>query len=110
MKENEFREFLINKGYTKKSIDSRILKAKKAEEILGESYDNIVIDDDVMFWSLNDLQLYDNPKHGLMQNTLRSYYEFINHEIFPSRKIYMEMRGIHHYKFRGPIGYIPPIM
>lgn len=88
MKENEFQNFLINKRYTEKSVISRMAKAQKAERILGKSYDEIVIDDDKMFSALNELQKHEDTKHNQMQNTLRSYYEFVNHKVFPKKNDY----------------------
>ena len=88
MKYNEFCIFLINKGYTENSVASRMAKAKTAEKILEQSYGEIVTNDDKMFSALNELQKHENPKHNPMQNTLRSYYEFVNHKVFPKKNDY----------------------
>lgn len=88
MRENEFELFLIGKGYTKKSVQSRMAKARKAEKILGKKLDEIVKDDDLMYSSLNELQQYEDPAHNPMQNSVRRYYEFINKKEFPQLKDY----------------------
>lgn len=83
MRENDFEVFLASKGYTEKSVKSRMVKARKAEQLLKTELDNIVCDDKKMFDALNELQKYEDPAHNPMQNSLRRYYEFINKKEFP---------------------------
>ena len=88
MREKGFEIFLESKGYTDKSVKSRMAKARKAEQILKTDLDNIVCDDNKMFDSLNVLQKYEDPAHNPMQNSLRRYYEFINKREFPQLRIF----------------------
>ena len=93
MDEKNFRKFLENstykgKKYTEKAIVSRIAKAKKAQELLNNTLDNIVSNDSKMFDALNILQKNENPAHNPMQNALRKYYEFKNGKEFPKKSKY----------------------
>lgn len=82
MEEYRFETFLRSKGYTQKSISSRMSRARKAERILGYSLDNAVSSDDIMRESLILIKPYDNREENY-QNATRSYYEFKNGKTFP---------------------------
>lgn len=66
-----------------KAINSRISRGYVVEEIIGESLDSIVSNDDKMYQAL--LKVNTSPKEhsGNLQNALRWYYEFVNGKRFP---------------------------
>lgn len=70
------------------AVKSRLSKARKAEEVLKESLDVVVSDDDRMFEALEELQHHENPKTNPMQNAVRKYYKFKNEREFPRKKDY----------------------
>lgn len=88
MEEVGFRKYLESdkNNLTNGGINTRIEKAKKAEEILGKNLDEIVSSDSVMIEALNTLQKNENPAHNPMQNALRKYYIFRNGKEFPKKK------------------------
>ena len=90
MRESEFLRFLENdeNQLTKKGIQTRISKVKKAEIILGKDLDIIVISDALMIEALNELQVFENRNHNPMQNAVRKYYKFVNNKEFPRKKDY----------------------
>lgn len=67
-------------------INTRISKAKKAEEILSNDLDRVVKSDEVMLAALETLQKHENPTHNPMQNAVRKYYKFRNGKDFPRKK------------------------
>lgn len=90
MIESEFKKFLCNDPGIKseKAIASRMVKARKAEEILGRSLDTIVNADDDMYDALIKLRANEDPTHSLMQNALRKYYIFKNGKEYPQLRYY----------------------
>ena len=70
------------------AVKSRLSKARKAEEILKTSLDEVVSNDDRMYEALEELQQHENPKSNPMQNVVRKYYKFKNDRVFPRKKDY----------------------
>ena len=89
-RESEFKTFLMQEKTitSKKAVDSRLAKARKAELILGFQLDNIVADDDLMYDSLVALKPHEDPAHTPMQNALRKYYKMVNGKTFPQLRYY----------------------
>lgn len=88
MKISEFEHYLRKTIHSEKSIESRISKGKKAEEILNMSFDDVVKDDKTVFNSLEKLHKHEKPEHTPMQNSLRHYYKMVNNKEFPRKKNY----------------------
>lgn len=90
MREHDFQIFLNNETSitSKKAVASRMVKAKKAEELLGKNLDDVVSDDDTMYESLQKLRPLENPAHTPMQNAVRKYYKFTHEKEFPRMKDY----------------------
>ena len=86
---DEFRSFLESQESIQsktKAVSSRVSKVKKAEEILGQSLDIVVADDDLMYESLLKLREYDREKYAPkipLQHSVRKYYQFKNGREFP---------------------------
>ena len=89
-RESEYKTFLmLEKTITsKKAVDSRLARARKAESILGCQFDTIVADDDLMYDSLMALKPHEDPAHTPMQNALRKYYKMVNGKEFPQLRYY----------------------
>ena len=89
-RESEFQTFLMQEKTinSKKAVDSRMSKARKAEIILGWQLDAIVSDDDLMYDSLVALKPHEDPAHTPMQNAVRKYYKFVNGKDFPQLRYY----------------------
>lgn len=89
-KKDEFENFLICEKTinSQKAVSTRISKAKKAEDILGQELDDIVADDDLMYGSLIALKPHEDPAHTPMQNAVRKYYKFQNGKEFPQLRYY----------------------
>lgn len=87
MIENNFESFLHNdpKIRSDKAVASRMVRARKAEGILGMSLDTVVASDDTMYDALIKLRQCQNEvsTHSPMQNALRKYYIFKNGKEFP---------------------------
>ena len=94
MRERDFEIFLSNEPSitSEKAVASRMVKARKAEEIFGKPLDTIVSNDDTMYESLIDLQPHEDPAHTPMQNAVRKYYKFINNREFPRLKNYHSLK------------------
>ena len=90
MREHDFEIFLSSELSitSEKAVASRMVKARKAEEILGKNLDTVVSNDDLMYESLVDLQPHENPAHTPMQNAVRKYYKFTHEKEFPRLKNY----------------------
>ena len=90
MLESDFRMFLSNdpKIGSDKAVASRMVKARKAEEVLGMSLDSVVALDDRMYDALVKLRQNEDPAHSPMQNALRKYYIFKNSKEFPQLRYY----------------------
>lgn len=88
MQEDLYKAFLLKNGLTENGINSRLAKARKAEEILGVGLDGIVVNDDKMYDALVALQAHEDPKHNPMQNALRKYYIFKTGKEFPQLRYY----------------------
>lgn len=90
MREHDFETFLSSEPSitSEKAVASRMVKARKAEEILGKDLDTVVSNDDTMYESLIELQPHEDPAHTPMQNAVRKYYKFINKREFPRLKNY----------------------
>lgn len=84
--ETSFRRFLEGVRWrgaplAEKAIESRIVRAKQAEEILNKNIDAIVSTDASMRTALLDLRSGDS--HGTRANAVRKYYEMKNGKSFP---------------------------
>ena len=90
MREHDFEIFLSCEPSitSKKAVASRMVKARKAEEILGKDLDTVVSNDDTMYESLINLQSHEDPAHTPMQNAVRKYYKFTHKREFPRLKNY----------------------
>ena len=90
MRERDFEIFLRHEPSitSEKAVASRIIKAKKAEKILGKDLDTVVSNDDTMYESLIELQPHEDPAHTPMQNAVRKYYKFTHKIEFPRLKNY----------------------
>ncbi|WNX86030.1 hypothetical protein RWV98_07095 [Agathobaculum sp. NTUH-O15-33] len=89
-RETEFENFLMLEKTinSKKAVSSRMSKARKAEDILGQKLDIIVSDDNLMYDSLVALKPHEDPAHTPMQNAVRKYYKFWNGKEFPQLRYY----------------------
>lgn len=89
-RETEFENFLIFEKTinSKKAVSSRMSKARKAEDILGQALDTIVSDDNLMYDSLVALKPHEDPAHTPIQNAVRKYYKFHNGKEFPQLRYY----------------------
>lgn len=90
IRERDFEIFLSHEPSitSDKAVASRMVKARKAEDILGKSLDVVVSDDDTMYESLIELQSHEDPAHTPMQNAVRKYYKFTHEREFPRLKNY----------------------
>lgn len=90
MREYDFEIFLSREPSitSEKAVASRMVKARKAEEILSKSLDTVVSNDDLMYESLIELQPHEDPAHTPMQNAVRKYYKFTHDREFPRLKNY----------------------
>ena len=90
MREHNFEIFLSREPSitSEKAVASRMVKARKAEEILGKDLDTVVSNDDLMYESLIELQPHEDPAHTPMQNAVRKYYKFTHEREFPRLKNY----------------------
>ena len=88
--ESHFRMFLSNdpKIDSDKAVASRMVKARKAEEVLGMDLEYVVASDDRMYDALVILRKNEDPAHSTMQNALRKYYIFKNRKEFPQLRYY----------------------
>ena len=88
--ESEFQEFLMHEKTisSKKAVDTRMSRARKAEDVLGQQLDVIVSNDDMMYDSLMALKPHEDPAHTPMQNAVRKYYKFVNGKEFPQLRYY----------------------
>ena len=89
-REKQFETFLSGEPTinSDKAVASRMVKARKAETILGKSLDTVVANDDEMYDSLVALRSHENYTHSPMQNAVRKYYKFINGKEFPQLRYY----------------------
>ena len=97
MRETEYRSFLeqaesINSK--SKAVRSRISRAYVAEEILGNSLDYIVIDDDRMYDALVKIHADPRENNGKIQNAVRWYYKFVNKKDFPRLSSYFRSKRV----------------
>lgn len=86
MREDQFRTYLsrIDEITSKeKAINSRVSRGYAVEEIVGESLDSIVSNDDEMYKALLKVKTSPKERSGNLQNALRWYYEFVNGKKFP---------------------------
>ena len=68
-------------------------KARKVEEVLGQSLDRIVANDQTMYQALMRInQLLPKPK-GAHSNALRKYYLFVNGKEFPHLRSFEQDNG-----------------
>ena len=96
MREYDFEKFLNcdSKITSSNGIKSRMAKARKAEEILKTTLDEVVSDDDRMYESLVELGRHEGTSHNTLQNAVRKYYLFINNKEFPRMKTYCREKHI----------------
>ena len=87
----QFEKFMEDKNYTKGAISSRLSRVNKAEGLLGESLDAVVVDDEKMYKAL--MQLRDHDNNGNLQNAVRLYYEYRNSRKFPRLREYECSKG-----------------
>lgn len=93
MREVEFEMYLesdmgiVSKN---KAVKSRITKARTVEKVLNIDFDDIVINDELMYKTLLRIKNSDVLKdtNGAKQNALRKYYVFVNKKEFPTLKEY----------------------
>lgn len=85
MNEENFKKHLQKKGYTEKSVSSRLARARKAEKILGYDLEDAAFSDDKMYEALKFIAKYDNREQNY-QNATRCYYEYKNGKEFPKLK------------------------
>jgi hypothetical protein len=90
MMEKEFERFLRKDPNLtgKHGVEFRMSKARKLEEMLGKSLDEVVIDDDAMYDHLMMLKPLEDPAHNPLQNVLRKYYLFKRNLDFPRLQNY----------------------
>lgn len=90
MRKHDFQIFLSNEPSitSDKAVASRMVKARKAEELLGKSLDIVVSDDDTMYESLIELNPHETHARIPLQHAVRKYYKFINIREFPRLKSY----------------------
>ena len=91
MREEEFRKYLGNIesiNSKDKAVNSRISRANIAEDILNESLDYVVSDDDRMYEALKTISKDLKERNGCIQNAVRWYYKFINNKEFPKLVTY----------------------
>ena len=91
MRELEYKEYLESAeeiNSKNKAVKSRISRAYKAEDILGCSLDEIVIDDDRMYDALQLINHDSRENNGNIQNAVRWYYKFANGKTFPRLTAY----------------------
>ena len=84
--ESEFRRFLKDvrwhgRPLTEIAITSRIVRVKKAEELLNMGIDTIVSSTANMREALTAIRR--NDVHGTCANAIRKYYEMKNGAVFP---------------------------
>lgn len=77
-----FRAFLASRYPSKKSVDSRMSRARKAERILEYDLDKAVSSDKKMKEALLIIKEQDNREENY-QNATRCYYEFKVGKVFP---------------------------
>ena len=75
--------FLEGQGLSPAGVATRKRKLTEAEEYVGKSVDEVVVDDNEMYRALMKLQEIDDPAHTPRQNALRKYYTFRNGKEFP---------------------------
>ena len=85
MNEDGFRTFLESQ-FTAKAAQTRLTRARKAEQILGYSLDEAVLTDEKMYTALIALQTHDR-----LQNSVRKYYIFKNGHEFPRLNDYRRL-------------------
>lgn len=85
MNEWKLQRALENKddGLTDKAIRARLSRARRAERLLCEDLDHIVMDDDRMCAALIALKNCSSERSGGLQNALRWYYRAVNGSEFP---------------------------
>lgn len=89
MQESFFRAALEKSGeLTEKAIKSRISRGNVVEEIMGNSLDYIVADDDRMFQTLKMLKSHPKEGNGRLSNSLRWYYKAVHNKEFPTLSYY----------------------
>ena len=94
IREHDFEIFLSREPSitSDKAVASRMVKARKAEEILRKDLDTVVSDDDTKYESLIELQPHEDPAHTPMQNAVRKYYKFTHEREFPRLKNYHSLK------------------
>lgn len=90
MREQAFENFLTMEPNitSRNAIQYRIVKGRKAEDILGTSLDVIVSDDDRMYTALVELAKHESSNHNQLQHAVRKYYKFVNNKEFPRMRTY----------------------
>ena len=74
-----------------RKIKEKIEKSEIMEDIMeeiGKNLDEVVSNDNEMYYALIKLQDIDNRAHTPRQNALRKYYIFKNNKEFPRLKNY----------------------
>ncbi|MGG2947808.1 hypothetical protein AAV833_14380, partial [Geobacillus stearothermophilus] len=100
MREEEFRNYLINNSDIKskvKAVNSRVSRALMVEREFNVNLDDVVKNDEAMYHLLLQIQekFSDKLYHGNYQNAVRKYYLFVNGKEFPRLKQYEKTRGIY---------------
>ena len=87
MDRTEFLNFL-NKKYTRNSSNSRLCRLVKVKKLLVKDPDEIVADDDQMFYALQQIDAGNARADNDLKNALRTYYEFKNGKAFVKERDY----------------------
>ena len=72
-----FGDFLRNRGYTDKSVNSRIARVSSVERHFGIDIDVVVKNDQSTYDLLININAA-GDRNGTKQNAVRKYYEFRN--------------------------------
>lgn len=75
--------FLEGQRLSPAGIATRKRKLVEASDYLAKNLDEVVADDNEMYYALIKLQEVDDPAHTPRQNALRKYYAFKNGKEFP---------------------------
>lgn len=86
MREVDFENYLLadENSLSKKTVRSRMTKARLIERHFETSLDNIVCDDDITYKTLLRIKSEMKDANGNISNALRKYYFFVNDKSFPT--------------------------
>ena len=81
-------KFLEDQNLSKNGIATRKRMLQETYSYIGKNLDEVVSNDNEMYYALIKLQDIDNRAHTPRQNALRKYYIFKNNKEFPRLKNY----------------------